>query len=431
MPSRLSAFEARKLEANLLKYQIIVFLQKRPFLPAIGVYLVSIAKLSLFDVSTIASATVAARLLLDIPTGYLADRFGRKRATMTGIFIASLSPLAYIVSPNYWGGLAGSVLYFGGFAFVSGAHSAFIHDTMQALGREQDYAKFRGRTQSYSLLGNLLVVALVPLTYEVDARLPFFIGFLFLFSAFLIACSYAEVIPASGAGAAPSTVAVLKSIPAIDLIIIFSVYGIVTATFDNAQQFREILFGDLGVPYKYFGLILALSSLSAAAMGHVIHHLATVPPLAFYVLDVLILASSLILIGFSHSPYVVVFGFLLIATYDRNRIIIAESIALLMYKPKEGKATLLSIYNSFPSVHGLWVSLALGISLESFGLSAGYVVFGSGAGLTLVAALFIYRSEKKRRIPPLRARGSADEPAGAPVAGGTIPAETAIQTPSP
>ena len=98
--------ERSGLEANLRKYQLFILLQKRAFLPVIGIFLVSIAKLSLIDISTIASITALVRIVLEVPTGYFADRFGRKYSTVIGSFLVSFSPLAYVISPDYWGGLA-------------------------------------------------------------------------------------------------------------------------------------------------------------------------------------------------------------------------------------------------------------------------------------------------------------------------------------
>lgn len=386
-----------KLEANLLKYQLFVILQKRAFLPTIGVYLVSVGKLSLSEIASIASITAIVRLVMEIPTGHFADRFGRKRSTMIGSFIASFSPVAYIVSPNYFGGLAGSVLYFGGWAFVSGAHHAFIHDTMEALGRVRDYAKFRGRAQSYSLLGNILIISLVPMTYEIDRRLPFLFGFIFLFSAFLLACSYTEVAPRGSQRPLPRLKNVLRVVAPLDLLVIFSIYGIISSVFDNAQQFREILFSSLQIPYKYFGPILALGSLLAAVMGHAIHKLADLPPLVFHFVDIFFVTSSLILVGISNEPYLVIFGFLFISMYDRNRAIVAESHLLAMYRSSENKSTLLSVLNAFPFIHGLWVPLAMGASFHFFGISRGYIVFGYWAGAILLLCLVAYTAMTRMR----------------------------------
>lgn len=388
-----------KLEANLRKYQLFILLQKRAFLPAIGIYLVSVGKLSLIDIATIASITAVAQLFMEIPTGYFADKYGRKLSIVVGSFILSFSPLAFIVWPNYFGGLMASLLYFGGASFVNGAHSAFIHDTMEALGCVKDFTKFRGRAQSYSLVGNMIIIALVPVSYSIDPRLPFIFGFLLLFPVFFLALSYTEPpVLSVDEAPAPSIKTMFKHIPKTELIILFSVYGIVSSTFDNAPQFREILFQNLGVPVVYYGAILAIGSLLAAATGYLIHRLDEVPHHVFYFVDIFVMVLTLVIIGITQNPYMAIVGFTLMVMYGRNRSIVAESHILARYRAKENKATMLSMLRFFGTLQGLWVSIALGSSLHFFGISKGFVFYGIGMGVALMLLMFLYLEIEKRKV---------------------------------
>jgi TatD DNase family protein len=398
-PVSMKCIMKNSLEANLRKYQLFILLQKRAFLPVIGVYLVSVGQLSLLDIATITSITMLLQLLLELPTGYFADRYGRRLSIVVGSFILSFSPLAFIVWPNYWGGLLAALLYFGGASFVGGAHSAFIHDTMQALGREKDFTKFRGRAQSYSLVGNMIMVALVPISYSVDPRLPFLFGFLLLFPVFFLALSYTEPpVLSSDEAVSLGIKSLFRAIPKTELLILFSVFGIVSSVFDNAPQFREILFQDLGISVAYFGAILAGGSLFAALAGHAIHKLDTVPHHVFYFLDVLVMIFVLLIIGMTQNPYMAILGFTLMVMYDRNRSIVAESHILARYQATANKATLLSLLRFFGTLQGLWISLALGSALHLFGTSKGFVVFGVAMGAILLALMFLYLAIEKRKV---------------------------------
>lgn len=388
-----------KLEANLRKYQLFILLQKRAFLPAIGIYLVSIGKLSLIEIATIASITAIVQLIMEIPTGYFADKYGRKLSIVVGSFILSFSPLAFIVWPNYFGGLIASLLYFGGASFVNGAHSAFIHDTMEALGTVKDFTKFRGRAQSYSLVGNMIIIALVPMSYSIDPRLPFIFGFLLLFPVFFLALSYTEPpVLSDKEVVSPSIKTMFKHIPKTELLILFSVFGIVSSTFASAPQFREILFQNLGVPVVYFGAILAGGSLAAALAGHAIHKLDKVPHHVFYFIDIFVMVSTLLIIGLTQNPYMAILGFTLMVMYDRNRSIVAESHILSRYRANENKATMLSMLRFFGTLQGLWVSITIGSALHFFGISKGFVVYGVGMGFALVALMFLYLIIEKRKM---------------------------------
>lgn len=71
---------------------------------------------------------------MEIPSGYIADRWGHKQSIAFGSFISAVSVLPYIFFPGFLGGLIASCLFFGGYAFVFGTIQAFIHETL--LSRE-------------------------------------------------------------------------------------------------------------------------------------------------------------------------------------------------------------------------------------------------------------------------------------------------------
>jgi hypothetical protein len=55
---------------------------------------------------------------------------------------------------------------------------ALIHDSLVVLDEVDNYAKIASRAQSLSLVGNAILVAVVPLLYPIDKRLPFVISFI-------------------------------------------------------------------------------------------------------------------------------------------------------------------------------------------------------------------------------------------------------------
>lgn len=153
------------LRKNIRKYAWYKVLTKRTYLPVIAIYLVEVAHLSLAEIAAIATITAITQLALQMPGGIFADRFGNKKALQYSTWFVTLSPLCYVLLPNFWGGLLGSLLFFGAYAFQQGSAEAFMHDTMVALGEESKYAKVMGRAQSYGLIGNLVLTAIIPATY--------------------------------------------------------------------------------------------------------------------------------------------------------------------------------------------------------------------------------------------------------------------------
>src|SRR5437867_8688572 len=82
---------------------------------------------------------------LEVPTGAIADRFGRKASIALGAFLYSVAMfliLADALSPGF---LLGYALWNSSLAFVSGADSALLFDSLKAVGRASEAAKQTGR----------------------------------------------------------------------------------------------------------------------------------------------------------------------------------------------------------------------------------------------------------------------------------------------
>lgn len=82
---------------------------------------------------------------LEVPTGAVADRWGRKASVAMGCALYALAMfliLAEALSPAF---LLGYALWNSSMAFVSGADSALLYETLKADGREDQAAKQSGR----------------------------------------------------------------------------------------------------------------------------------------------------------------------------------------------------------------------------------------------------------------------------------------------
>lgn len=80
----------------------------------------------------------------EVPTGGLADRYGRKRALAAGAVLLGVSMFAItteVFSPVF---LVGWMLWGVAHTFFSGADSAFLYDTLKADGRANEYSRYAG-----------------------------------------------------------------------------------------------------------------------------------------------------------------------------------------------------------------------------------------------------------------------------------------------
>ena len=103
----------------------------------------------------VVAATLAAGdlaiMLLEVPTGWFADRCGHRRSLILGSFVQVLGMLCCWLGQGIPGLIAASVLVALGDAFRSGADHALLYRTCVALRRTAEFQRIQARTEAVRL----------------------------------------------------------------------------------------------------------------------------------------------------------------------------------------------------------------------------------------------------------------------------------------
>lgn len=90
--------------------------------------------------------------LLEIPTGMVADLFGRKLCMQLGSFTLIVANLWVVWDRSYFGFMASFLLIAVSRSLISGAASAYLFDELKSHGREAEYRTIEGKARAYGLL---------------------------------------------------------------------------------------------------------------------------------------------------------------------------------------------------------------------------------------------------------------------------------------
>ena len=145
--------------------------------------------LSLLQISTIESVVIGTIFLMEVPTGVIADRWGRKWSIAMSVFLLMCGELLFLFSRNYGLYLIMGAITGTGFAFTSGAMESLIYDSLPAEKREDHMKRVMGRYNSIGqiafflspLMGGLIVGNLTAERFSVAIALTvlaLFIGLL-------------------------------------------------------------------------------------------------------------------------------------------------------------------------------------------------------------------------------------------------------------
>ena len=82
--------------------------------------------------------------VLEIPTWYIADIYGRRKSLIIGSFIHALWIVYYAIAWDFVWFVIAEWLFAIGISLISGANSAFLYDVLLEAGEEKRYKKILG-----------------------------------------------------------------------------------------------------------------------------------------------------------------------------------------------------------------------------------------------------------------------------------------------
>ncbi|MGR3501830.1 MFS transporter [Pseudaestuariivita sp.] len=145
---------------NLMFWQAVWFLYLEGLVTAAG----AIALYAALELSI---------TLLEVPSGYLSDRVGRRRTLLLAAVAGALGALLLYLGTGYAILLAGMVLLGAGGAFASGTDSALLYESLRAEGRQDDVAREELRAWRMSFAALAVSAVTGGLFAQVSPALPF------------------------------------------------------------------------------------------------------------------------------------------------------------------------------------------------------------------------------------------------------------------
>jgi len=157
----LSPAETRAYQANIWKFYIQTFLLNfQLWYPIWIIYLQEERGLTLGQVTLVEVPHLLAVVVLQIPAAAIADRWGRRTSLALGALLSAIGVTLFGLADTYLLILFSYLVWGAAFALMSGSDSAFLYDSLKALGREDDYQRIYGGAwavlSAASLAGTLI-----------------------------------------------------------------------------------------------------------------------------------------------------------------------------------------------------------------------------------------------------------------------------------
>jgi MFS family permease len=154
-----------RIRSNIWKYYVFNFLtQFTIFLPFIVYYFQELG-FSLGQIAVLQGISAITVFIFEIPSGYVADKIGRKNSLIISVILQLLGVIILYSSHNYLMIVISHIFNGLAWAFVSGADSAFLYDSLLCLKQESEYKRVEGKARFFgeiaiiisAILGSLIV----------------------------------------------------------------------------------------------------------------------------------------------------------------------------------------------------------------------------------------------------------------------------------
>lgn len=336
--------------------------------------------------------------ILEVPTGTIADHFGRKASIVLGALAGFVCMAVYTSHPHILVFMIAEMIFALSITLVSGADNALIYDSLKEAGEEAKSKKIFGKMESFKL-GGIIIGALIgaPMSKILGLRVTFFLVTIPLFISFILALTLKEV-PYKNEKSCDKEKYGSKIFDGLKYF--FSHKILMILTFDMAVVsacawiiiwFYQPILKERGVDIFYFGAVHATMCIAQIL---VMSNYERIEKVVGSKISVLFIASLLtaffyLSLGLSGNVYITIGSVIFSAAFGLTRGPLFTSY-MNKFIPSEKRATVLSVTTMFQTLAIVLVNVFTGI-LSNWSLSYTMVI----VGVLLIIVTIFSRIEEK------------------------------------
>jgi MFS family permease len=372
------------------------------FLPIWVIYLQQQRGLSLSQAALVDVTFFVAAALAELPTGIVADRFGRTTSMTIGSTLMAAGLIGWTFAPTLLLTIVAYVVMGVGMTFLSGAEDAFFYETVRASGRGDDYPRLLGRVSAIFPGALALGSVASGLLAAINLLLPFVLSGVLLLAALVIVLTLSEpqAEPRQHEPARPSlrgvltqSFAVLRDRPQLRFSMVYLAV-VPLASFMIESVFVQPQALALGVPLAGIGVLVMAVQLTAMAgsawSGRLTARLGEGRALSSA--QIVICSCLLLLAALQLLPALLLIGVMGFATAVVRPILVGRMQHELS---DNNRATMLSMQSLTFTMVAAISQPTLGAVADSFGLPAAYVALA--AAISIVMMVVFWRSYRHGR----------------------------------
>ena len=382
-----------KISKNIKNEYIYKFFSAFDITSAIWVLYLGYKGMSLVEIGLLEGIFHITGFLSEIPTGALADLFGRRRIMIIGRLTSLISAIVMLFSNSFLGFAIGFILSAWGYNLNSGAEEALVYDTLKVLKREDEYLKINGRINLIIEISQGLAVFIGGLLSQINFSISYITAIVIGIFSLTISFNFIEVDireeheeRVTLVNHFKTSINILKNNGRLLNILIFFpiIYTFSAIVYFYGQQFLS----DAGYSRASISIIFlfngVLSSIGAILSNKIYKKFKS----RGWLLISMIISLSIILIGYS-SREILILIFLTVGFLTSILQPISSKLINSMVESKQ-RATIISVESMFYSLMMIILFPVCGLIGDKFSLEISFRLIGViGVVITLIQVLII------------------------------------------
>ena len=262
-----------RVERNVRLYPLYQALRNALFwLPVFFLYFLS--AVSLEEALLLEAIYYLAVVAAEVPSGYLADRIGRRPTLILSSAFEVAAALTFALTGSFAPFLVAQLFKAAGHALNSGADSALLFDSLRELGRETEVGPREGRALSVGLAVTAGAALVGGLSAGFDLRIAWGLTALSSLGGLAVAARFVEPAAAGPDGGPPPATALRRvrahlADPVLRWIFVFVVGMVVLnhVPYEFFQPYVELLVGDGEGGYAATPAVTGVLAAAMALLG--------------------------------------------------------------------------------------------------------------------------------------------------------------------
>ncbi|MFL0247737.1 MFS transporter [Candidatus Clostridium stratigraminis] len=388
-----------KLKRNISVSYMYNFLLQLNITSAIWVLYLAFRGMSLVQIGILESIYHMTGLLFELPTGAIADVYGKKFSVVVGRALSVISCILMIISNSFLGFAIAFVLSSAAMNLNSGAAEALVYDSLKELGQEEKYKRIWGNLAFIMSIAQGLAVLLGGILADIRFLYAYVLGTIIQAIALISAFRFKE--PSINRDKEKplgnqivyqltTSIKVLKERRIVLYLILFSALtaSLQTTVFFYSQKY----FSDMSYSKTTIAVICALSSFIEALSSKYAYSfeklfklkgtLVSIAAVNIFALTGMAFMKNLSIVFFLLTSITGGLAFTIFSDYINTRI------------PSEYRATILSFDSLCFSTFMICVFPLFGFIAEKIGFS---ITFGIIAILYIPVMIFLMLKLKKHK----------------------------------